>query len=280
MQETLTNIADFKMQGFVGLAYPPQLRKEVEQVALSWKRFCDLPAEVKVQLPYSNSSDGVGYELKDGSGNKADRKENFDVTKAGFSWLQDHAEKISDSVVLDFVRNSTALVHDIKPLIVDFAQQVENEFQIPGLYNEVVNSVNSFFIRFIHYFGDREMSAETATAHVDQSGFTPHLFESDPGLECLGFDGKWIPMPVSEGQTVIIPAMQMQLRSQGVLKALCHRVVANPKTAKEGRYSAVCFVQLGKTPKYDKAKWGRLQEMTPGWNYAVSPEEFQKYFKN
>jgi len=59
-------------------------------------------------------------------------------------------------------------------------------------------------------------------------------------------------MPVSESQTVIIPGMQMQLRSSGDLRALWHRVVATPKTAELGRYSAVSFIQFKDTPKYDK----------------------------
>ncbi len=86
-------------------------------------------------------------------------------------------------------------------------------------------------------------------------------------------------MPVSESRTVIIPAMQLQLRSKGKLRALWHRVVATPETAKAGRYSAVCFVQLKNTSKYDKEKWGRLQEMEEGFNYNMSPQEFAKFFK-
>jgi isopenicillin N synthase-like dioxygenase len=86
-------------------------------------------------------------------------------------------------------------------------------------------------------------------------------------------------MPVSEGETVIIPDMQMQLRSNGELRALCHRVVATPETAKNGRYSAVCFVQFVRTKKYDKDKGGRLQEKEPGFNYKMPPGEFEMMFK-
>jgi isopenicillin N synthase-like dioxygenase len=115
---------------------------------------------------------------------------------------------------------------------------------------------------------------------VDQSGFTLHLFESAPGLQCLTFKNKWIDMPVSSGETAIIPSMQLQFRSLGKLKALCHRVIATRETAQSGRFSAVCFVQLKNTPKYDKEMHGRLQEKIPGFNYKMSPDDFKKFFKN
>ncbi len=274
-----TSIHDLKTKGFVSFSYPEDLRRAVEKTVESWKKFCDLPLEVKKGLPYSNSGAGVGYEHKEGVGNKADRKENFDVTIAGQEWLQRNIKKINNSIALDFVQNATRLVSIMKPIILDFAHQSEEAFHLEKFSDEVEASEGAFFVRFIHYFGDRDIGDETATAHADQSGFTLHLFESAPGLQCLTYEKKWTDMPVSGGETVIIPAMQMQLRSKGNLKALCHRVIATRETAQDGRYSAVCFVQLKNTPKYNKDVHGRLQEKSPGFNYEMSHEEFSKLFK-
>lgn len=274
-----TPIIDLKTKGFVVLSYPADLRLAVNKTITSWKKFCALPTEVKKGLPYSNNADGVGYELKDGTGNKADRKENFDVALAGAKWLETHIGNIKNPVALEFVQNATALVGILKPIILDFAQQSEDGFDLKDFVKEVEHGEDAFFVRFIHYFGDRELGDETALAHADQSGFTLHLFESSSGLQCLTFDHKWIDMPVSEGETVIIPSMQMQLRSKGELKALCHRVIATPETKDAGRYSAVCFVQLKKISKYDKDTHGRLQEKKPGFNYELSIEEFAGLFK-
>ncbi len=274
-----TPISELKIKGFVALAYPDSLRTAVDKTVEAWKKFCALPTEAKKGLPYSNNADGVGYELKDGVGNKADRKENFDVTIAGQEWLRKNIEGIQNPIALDFVQNATALVGVMKPIVLDFARQSEKAFGLEGFSDEVEGSEDAFFVRFIHYFGDREIGDETATAHTDQSGFTLHLFESAPGLQCLPYDGEWIDMPVSSGETVIIPSMQMQLRSKGELKALCHRVIATPETSEAGRYSAVCFVQLKNTPKYDKDSHGRLQEKASGFNYGLSHEEFSKLFK-
>lgn len=273
-----TSINDLKVKGFVKISYPGNLRSAVNKTIDSWKKFCDLPIDVKKGLPYSNNADGVGYELKDGSGNKGDRKENFDVALAGSAWLEKHAGSINNPIALEFVENATSLVGILKPIVLDFAQQSQDTFGIDGFVDEVDRGDDVFFLRFIHYFGDRKIGEETATAHTDQSGFTLHLFESAPGLQCMTYDGEWIDMPVSEGETVIIPSMQMQLRSKGSLKALCHRVVATAETAENGRYSAVCFVQLKKTSKYDKNRHGRLQEKAPGFNYKMSEDGFADLF--
>lgn len=274
-----TSIKKLKTKGFVALAYPTDLRIAVDRTVDSWKKFCALSTKVKKALPYSNNADGVGYELKDGIGNKADRKENFDVAITGQEWLQKNIETIKNPIALDFVQNATALIAVLKPVVLDFARQSEKVFNLEGFAREVDGGDDAFFVRFIHYFGNRKTGDETATAHADQSAFTLHLFESAPGLQCMNYGGTWIDMPVSEGETVIIPGMQMQLRSKGELTALCHRVIATQETAQNGRYSAVCFVQLKNTPKYDKEKHGRLQEKVPGFNYSLPHKDFSKFFK-
>lgn len=272
-------IKQLKDEGFVILSYPKDLRKAVDATVESWKAFCSLPVWVKQNLPYSNNADGVGYEIKDGSGNKGDRKENFDVTTGGKEWLKKNIDQIKNPTALRFIEEATSLVGLLKPSIIQFAREAEKSFGLKDFVKEVEASESVFFVRFIHYFGNREVGEEIATAHTDQSGFTFHIFESDEGFQCLGYDKKWIDIPITEGGTVIIPSMQMQFRSKGELKATCHRVIATTKTAKNGRYSSVCFVQLKNTPKYDKDKHGRLQEKIPGFNYSMNHSKFKELFK-
>ena len=272
------SLRDLEALGFVSIPYPATIRNGVEETARTWKKFCSLPEEVKRGLPYSSNADGVGYELKKGDGPKGDRKENFDLTTGSKEWLEENAQQLGNPITADFVKDATKLAEEVAPLVIDFANKAEKEFGLEGFAREVEESKDSFFIRFIHYFGSTAAGEEIASAHADQSGFTLHLFESDKGLQCLTFENEWVDMPVSDGQTVIIPSMQMQLRSKGRLKALSHRVVATPETATTGRFSAVCFVQLKDTPKYDKAAQGRLQEKTPGFNYQMTHDDFKKLF--
>ncbi len=275
----MTSAAEqLKTQGFVSVSYPLALRTKVIETYELWKGFCELPVALKAGLPYSNGADGVGYELKDGDGINADRKENFDVTLEGLDWLKSHSGEIGNPLARAFIQNAAELVGALKPIIVSFAQDSESAFSLPRFADEVVASEATFFVRFIHYFGNRRAEEAIAAAHVDQSGFALHLFESDPGLQLLTRNDVWVDMPVSEDETVIFPGLQMQFRSQGEILATCHRVVATPETAKIGRYSAVCFVQLKNTQKYNKARHGRLQEKIPGFNYKLSLEELQDLF--
>lgn len=277
-------IKNLNEAGFYRLDYPSDLRNAVSKSMRSWRQFCDLPFGVKKLFPYSKEAAGVGYELKDGSGNKGDRKENFDLTIGDQDWLHTQAESIGNVVILELIKDLTDLVKKIKPVAVAFARGSEETFGMNGFAREVADGEDRFFIRFAHYFGKVGVGDEIGTAHIDQSGFTLHLFESGPGLQCLTNDLRWIDMPVSEGQTVIIPDVQMQLRSKNLLNARWHRVIAvpetiNPDSGEVGRYSAVCFVQFKDTPKYDKETHGRLQEMEPGFNYEMPLEEYSKLFK-
>lgn len=273
-----TPISELQTKGLVAISYPKDLRAAVQRTVESWKKFCALPNEVKDKFLFSKV-DIVGYERKDGVGPGADKKENFELTLAGSARMLQIGETVANPIAEEFLRNVIGLVGLIKPTVLDFAEQSEAAFDMKGFAKEVEEGEDLFFVRFIHYFGDREPGEETATAHADQSGFTLHLFESAPGLQCLPYESDWADMPVSEGETVIIPAMQMQLRSKGKLRALFHRVVATSETARDGRYSAVCFVRLKNTPVYDKDTHGRLQEKAPGFNYKLSHEEFAKLFK-
>jgi isopenicillin N synthase-like dioxygenase len=274
-----SSIKDLETKGFYVLPYPPAVRACVVKAAKAWKLFYALPAEVKAKLPYSNGGAGVGYERKDGVGKNADRKENFDVTSEGLAWLEANNVQTTEPALHDLVTNTMSLLEAVRPTILEFARESELEFGIKSFEEEISASTSTFFTRFIHYSADREVGEETAVSHVDQSGFTLHLYENKKGLRCLTYDGKWIDMPVSEGETVIIPDMQMQLRSNGRLRALCHQVVATEETAKSPRDSAVLFVQFKNTRKYDKERCGRLQERTPGFNYNMPIGEFEKMFK-
>lgn len=274
-----TQVKNFKSTGIAKVPYPKALREAVEEAMQYWVKFCKLPDTEKALVPYSNNSAGVGYEKKNGIGKNADRKENFDITIPGEKWVADNAHLFKSGGTLEFVRSVGKLVTLMKPLIIDFATGVESEFDIDSFREEVLLSEDRFFVRFIHYFGERNIGDEIASSHTDQSGFTLHLFESSPGFECLSYSGEWIRVPITAGETIIIPSMQFQLRSKGEVKALCHKVVSTKKTANVGRYSAVCFVQLSNTPQYNKLKYGRLQEMNPGFNYQMSFDEFKKLFK-
>ncbi len=269
-----TSIQDLEETGFVLVSCPPEVSAGITRAFTWWEAFCALSKEKRLEFPYK---DGVGYELKETPGVARDLKEDFHFTQDGSEWLRVTAEEMGEVSAVKFVENTKSLVPLIRPMVMHFAETVERAHKLTGFADEVADSQGKWIIRFLHYFGDRVVGDETATAHADKSGFTLS-FPSTPGLERLDYCGGWHPMLVSEGQTLIHPSMQLQYRSKNKLKALCHRVVATPTTAVTGRFSMVCFIPLTQTASYNKKGAGRLQEFTPGFNYTMPFEEFEKLF--
>ncbi len=272
---TLTN--ELRDLGLVNVDYPKDLREAVENAVDSWKTFCNLPKSEKLAFGFleDNHGDGAGYELKEEKGTKKDLKENFHVTLHQYKRLAE----IANTRTFSFLNSAKTLLDKMEPLILEFAKEVENEFNAPGLFVETANSKPYWILRYLHYFGDQAEGCEIASPHADKGGFTLHLYESDEGLEYFCIKTRtWNPMPVYENQTVIIPAIQLQLLSQGELKGLYHRVVATEKTAKVGRYSMVCFIPFQNTPMYNKKSHGSMQVHPTGFNYDLNHSNFSKYF--
>jgi len=277
-------ISQLQDDGMCRIVYLADLKGKVAAYVSKWKAFCELPEDIRKRFPYFN---GVGYELKDNAravkgpnSNRVDHKEDLHIQLENGTGLLDvasHTDRLAQSLVLAGLE----LIPLLETCVLQFASVVESGFNIPGFIDEVRKGKEKWWLRSLHYFGDRNVGDEIASAHVDKSGFTLHLYESDPGLEFLDITTKsWVPAPVMDTETVLFPGMQTQLRTQGSIKALCHRVVATDVTANKGRFSVVCFIPLPDTARYNKEAAGRLQEQAPGFNYGLGHDEFSKFFTN
>lgn len=278
MSESLLSL---KTEGSALLQYDPQLQASVVRAAQTWKQFCALSIESKQFFATNSDSAGSGYEFKDGTGKNADHKENFDVAPIHTDYLESLVSDIDHiDVRSEFIRSAMDLANQMEPLAAHFAELAEKQLNLDGFTDEVRASSATTFVRFLHYFGDRSIGDLIAEPHVDQSGFTFHLYETDSGCERLNpSTNTWQSMPVAVGKAAVIPAMQLQLRSNGELKALSHRVVATDATKDVGRFAIVCFVRLAHTPNYDKSRHGRLQEREPGFNYIMDQPDFVDLFQ-
>lgn len=263
--------------GLVNVDYPFELREAVKKAVASWKGFCNLSREDKCTFAFLEDShgDGAGYELKEEKGSKKDLKENFHVTLFQYERLAE----IANQRTFPFLHDAKILLDGMEPLILEFAARVEEEYGVKGLAEEVKLSKPYWILRYLHYFGNQEAGKEIAAPHADKGGFTLHLYESDEGLQyyCIQTH-TWKAMPVDEKQTVIIPAVQLQLRSEGSLKGLYHRVVATEETARRGRFSMVCFIPFEHTPKYNKKLYGNMQTHETGFNYMMPHGQFSELF--
>lgn len=273
-----TTLTELKELGLINVDYPNPLRSAVDRAVHSWMEFCRLPREEKLAFNFieDKHGDGAGYELKEEKGSKKDLKENFHVTLIQHERLAAIANQRS----FPFLNDAKILLDRMEPLVLQFAQTVEEEYGVKGLLEEVKQGKQYWILRYLHYFENQSDGAEIAAPHADKGGFTLHLYESDEGLQYYCINERiWKPMPVDEKQTVIIPAVQLQLMSEGKLKALYHRVVATEKTARTGRYSMVCFIPLQKVPMYNKKAYGSIQTHDTGFNYSITHQEFAKLFQ-
>lgn len=264
--------ASLQASGIVRVNYPPSLRSAVENAVSSWKEFCSLSKDDKEAFSFLEDShgDGAGYE-----GARQDKKETFHATPFQYERLA----KIANQRSLPFLDNAKALLDQIQPIVMQFARDVETTYAMPGFADEVLKCKPYWILRYLHYFGDQPCGTEIALPHADKGGFTLHLYESDEGLQYFCLDDRtWKPMPVSAEETVVISAMQLQLASANQLTALYHRVVANERTAKTGRFSMVCFVAFDHVPKYDKKRLGSIQGHQIGFNYDMPYEQFSTLF--
>lgn len=272
-----SSINELRDLGLLNVDYPNDLREAVESTVASWRTFCQLPREEKCAFSFleDRHGDGAGYELKEEMGSKKDLKENFHVTLYQYARLAEIANKRT----FPFLNDAKILLDRMEPLILEFAKTIEAEYHVSGLLDEVQGSKPYWILRYLHYFGDQQEGCEIAAPHADKGGFTLHLFESDEGLQYYCINQRlWKAMPVEEKQTVIIPAVQLQLWSKGDLKALYHRVVATEKTARVGRFSMVCFIPFQSTPMYNKKTYGSMQTHEVGFNYNLPHEDFAKFF--
>jgi hypothetical protein len=274
----MKNAHNFVDNGIYNLKYPMELREKVISALEAWKKFVNTDDAVTEQFPYAQ---GVGYEHQKGGGVTNDHKKDFHYTEDGADFLFEAASKSGNElrqVSEELIKQASYLIAYLGPTVWQFANEMEKELGIENFANEVMASRGTWFLRFLHYPGDRQVGECMAVPHIDKSAFTFHLYESDPGLQALTYgEKKWVNTPVSETETVIFPGFQLQRKTEGKVTALCHRVVATEKTYSTGRYSMVVFFSLKNTPKYDKTQ-GRLQDFTPGFNYELSPGEVQKMF--
>ena len=271
-----TNIKfELEKYGFATVDYPQGVTGIVQDAMNAWQKFCQLPLETKSHFIYTGDS-GAGYEYKNETGETKDRKENFHFSLGEMSRLSQVTKE--NGIDESFVSSADALLTGIEVSVLNFAQSLEEQFGIKGLREDVYASKGSWLLRYLHYFPGAKAGKVIAAHHCDKVSFTMYLQETTPGVEYYSQKREWISMPILQGKTIVTPNMQIQYKTHGKLKALYHRVVANEKSAIEGRYSIVCFIYCLRTPQYYKEKYGRLQDMPLAFNYDMPFEEFSKLF--
>lgn len=259
--------------------YSQSIEARVKQTAQLWKEFTKLSVSQKSLLLGERSAvKTFGYELATGEAVTEDRKEHFDVAfslddlSTSFETLNKVYAEASSA--LDFFESVRLLSEDLRGLASSFLTQLE-EINV-----RINNNDLAFYLRFIHYYPGAQAGEIIGNPHLDNGGFTFHLYESTEGCESFDNDGNWKPLKVPNKQALVIPGFQLQYTSKGKIIALPHKIIANQITSNEGRVAIVCFVHDKSQPSYNKKKFGRLQEKIPGFNFQLSKSALQAYFSN
>lgn len=262
-------IEDLFDQHYSIIDIDPKHYRLVENFQEAWKEYTQLPFEIKNTLAYKN---GVGFEHKV-DGQSYDDKENFHLRK---DFVKSVIHQSEHEVIHNFLTKGE-LLHDY---LHQFLELIYKELCNVLLYEyDFMQHDLRLILRSLHYFSHQEISTDVAKQHLDKGMFTAATYNSAPGLQILDVNKRvWKDINLEENQIFLMTGMQGQYFSRNFVKALCHRVINCEKTELEGRFSQVSFFDSYNFSRYNKKKFGSMQNHEEGFNYDLSLDQVKKYF--
>lgn len=225
--------------GFAVVVNHPLPWALVEEIYVEWSAFFDSPAVHRYTTPDRN----VGYfppsisEVAKGH-EARDLKEFFHI----FPWSEYPAE------VSDAAQRYREIATDMAATLLAWVERhtpgdVSSRFSVP--LTSMLDGSESL-LRVLRYPPLPPMvpeGAERAAAHEDINLLTVLPAGSDAGLELLGSDGAWYPVPCDPGSVAVNAGEMLDLASDGYYPATTHRVV-NPigPSARTARMSMPLFL--------------------------------------
>ena len=212
-----------------------------------------------------NLIDSIYTEWKDFFSNDAKKNYQFDLVKQDgfFPYLSENAKdsNVKDLKeffhIYDWGRYPKELSNNTNLLISQFKKMADKllseiNFHSPNdikkgysmPLNEMIKNSSTNLLRVIHYppLNDNiDPSAIRAGAHEDINLITLLVAGSEPGLQVLSQDGKWVDVSTSSDYIVVNIGDMLQECSGGYFPSTTHRVV-NPSDKNMSRYSMPFFV--------------------------------------
>ena len=212
-----------------------------------------------------NLIDSIYTEWKDFFSNDAKKNYQFDLVKQDgfFPYLSENAKDSNVKDLKEFFHiydwgrypkelsnNTNVLISEFKKMAdkllseINFhsPNDIKNEYSMP--LNEMIKNSSTNLLRVIHYppLNDNiDPSAIRAGAHEDINLITLLVAGSEPGLQVLSQDGKWVDVSTSSDYIVVNIGDMLQECSGGYFPSTTHRVV-NPSDKNMSRYSMPFFV--------------------------------------
>tara|TARA_B100000674_G_scaffold274685_1_gene226844 strand:- start:198 stop:1031 length:834 start_codon:yes stop_codon:yes gene_type:complete len=209
--------------------------------------------------------DSIYTEWKDFFSNDAKKNYQFDLVKQDgfFPYLSENAKdsNVKDLKeffhIYDWGRYPKELSNNTNLLISEFKKMADKllseiNFHSPNdikkgysmPLNEMIKNSSTNLLRVIHYppLNDNiDPSAIRAGAHEDINLITLLVAGSEPGLQVLSQDGKWVDVSTSSDYIVVNIGDMLQECSAGYFPSTTHRVI-NPSDKNMSRYSMPFFV--------------------------------------
>ena len=219
--------------------------------------------------------DSIYTEWKDFFSNDAKKNYQFDLVKQDgfFPYLSENAKdsNVKDLKeffhIYDWGRYPKELSNNTNLLISEFKKMADKllseiNFHSPNdikkgysmPLNEMIKNSSTNLLRVIHYppLNDNiDPSAIRAGAHEDINLITLLVAGSEPGLQVLSQDGKWVDVSTSSDYIVVNIGDMLQECSGGYFPSTTHRVV-NPSDKNMSRYSMPFFVHARDEVKLSK----------------------------
>lgn len=212
-----------------------------------------------------NLIDSIYTEWKDFFSNDAKKNYQFDLVKQDgfFPYLSENAKDSNVKDLKEFFHiydwgrypkelsnNTNLLISEFKKMAdkllseINFhsPNDIKKGYSIP--LNEMIKNSSTNLLRVIHYppLNDNiDPSAIRAGAHEDINLITLLVAGSEPGLQVLSQDGKWVDVSTSSDYIVVNIGDMLQECSGGYFPSTTHRVV-NPSDKNMSRYSMPFFV--------------------------------------
>ena len=211
--------------GFAVLVNHPLPWSLVEQIYREWAALFDSPAVEKYLM---DAAGQTGWFPPDRSetakGNTVrDLKEFFHV----YDWSV-YPEEVSDAAL-----QYRAIATDVALTLLDWVEantprDVADRFSMP--LSQMMQGSTRSLLRVLRYpplAGDLPPGAVRAAAHEDINLLTVLPASDEAGLELLGTNGEWYPVPCDPGSLAVNGGEMLDLASGGYYPATTHRVV-NP----------------------------------------------------
>jgi isopenicillin N synthase-like dioxygenase len=240
--ETFTR--SLRETGFAVLVNHPLPWSLVEQIYAEWAALFDSPAVEQYRMDPTGQ---VGWFPPDRSetakgASVRDLKEFFHV----YDWSIYPAE-VSDAA-LQYRQIAMDLANTLLQWVgANTPAEVNDRLSMP-LAQMMEGSTRSLLrvLRYPPLTGDEPEGAVRAAAHEDINLLTVLPASDEPGLELLGTNGRWYPVPCDPGSLAVNAGEMLDLATNGYYPATTHRVV-NPtgEGARRPRMSLPMFLHPG-----------------------------------